>query len=827
MRFGKARIASHGEALIDAASWLLFWSKSAFRGDIAYAKSIATCAVLLGTSLRADSSQIINEPRLLADSDPVGVLLQNAIIWATPNDGQSGIGTAFRKRFKLDSKPESASLNIFADSRYLLWVNGVYIGRGPARFQDDGPEFDTIDLQPQLRVGVNAVAILVVGNLSSGKVMMHAPGVTARLNVNGNEMWRTDNSWRWNQKTRFRKVEATWSNLSDTVIDARVEDGDWTQTDYDDGKWANASFVDGNAWGRLSGCRIPLLRESTVPFIIGDGIRLPVRLLEGQKLSFSTGNLVQVYPKFTIDATDGAEMEIAPFGVHYFARKGLQSHFTIDTRGMTNGEIVIRRGSVIISDFQLIERLYPFDRVGSFRSNDEFLNRLWSMCVRSCQVLSEDAYVDCADRERVEWIDNDPPGFEVTQVALAGPSKFGNPSYGDPRLLAELIRRTALTRQPGGWVKAHTCSDRFDIHAQMEDRSCEWVAGIRRLVEATNDCRLVREIWPSVESQMDYFLARRTSRGLVRGREWTVWGNPLGYITGETTTLNDFVQRALVDASVLAKLIGEDAANKRYASASCDLSKAINSILWNEERGEYFSGYFDAADSVAVNKSILGPTTVPLPVNENRTPSTLYSNLFTLDRGVVPVERRDRVNARLFGQLEGFKSDNIMIYYYLCRHLYRVDNDACDKEVLSLFRKKWADMVGSPWQCSWESFDGTERAHIYGSFPAYFLSAYVLGVRRELPISEKTIIIEPHLGDLQEAGGTVVTEFGPVEVQWKWEAKRCNYKIVTPLGVKAVLKIPYSVKDRPTICDGKAINNTSGALRTEIVISEGAHAGSF
>jgi len=28
---------------------------------------------------------------------------------------------------------------------------------------------------------------------------------------------------------------------------------------------------------------------------------------------------------------------------------------------------------------------------------------------------------------------------------------------------------------------------------------------------------------------MDYFLARRTERGLVRARDWVVWGNPVGY----------------------------------------------------------------------------------------------------------------------------------------------------------------------------------------------------------------------------------------------------------------------------------------------------------
>ncbi len=41
--------------------------------------------------------------------------------------------------------------------------------------------------------------------------------------------------------------------------------------------------------------------------------------------------------------------------------------------------------------------------------------------------MSEDSYVDCADRERTEWMDNDPPGFDITRTALAGPGAGGRP----------------------------------------------------------------------------------------------------------------------------------------------------------------------------------------------------------------------------------------------------------------------------------------------------------------------------------------------------------------------------------------------------------------
>ena len=81
---------------------------------------------------------------------------------------------------------------IFADARYILWVNGQYVERGPARFQPNGPEYDAIDLAPQLQAGSNVVALLVVGNLSGGKVMRHRPGLAAMLESDGREISRTD-----------------------------------------------------------------------------------------------------------------------------------------------------------------------------------------------------------------------------------------------------------------------------------------------------------------------------------------------------------------------------------------------------------------------------------------------------------------------------------------------------------------------------------------------------------------------------------------------------------------------------------------------------------
>ena len=65
-----------------------------------------------------------------------------------PAVAQAPSFTAFRKQFTLTKQPRTAALHLFADVRYLLWVNGQYVTRGPARFNPKGPEYDTIPVTP-------------------------------------------------------------------------------------------------------------------------------------------------------------------------------------------------------------------------------------------------------------------------------------------------------------------------------------------------------------------------------------------------------------------------------------------------------------------------------------------------------------------------------------------------------------------------------------------------------------------------------------------------------------------------------------------------------
>jgi alpha-L-rhamnosidase len=84
----------------------------------------------------------------------------------------SGEGRAqvvlFRRDIVVQGDLQKATLNLFADSRYLLSVNGNTIGAGPARAYPEHPEYDSIDLRPFLHAGKNVIGVKVLnfGTLS-------------------------------------------------------------------------------------------------------------------------------------------------------------------------------------------------------------------------------------------------------------------------------------------------------------------------------------------------------------------------------------------------------------------------------------------------------------------------------------------------------------------------------------------------------------------------------------------------------------------------------------------------------------------------------------
>lgn len=145
----------------------------------------------------------------------------------------------FRRTFDHAGGP--ASLRITADSRYVLWVNGEYVGFGPVRAWPSHWRYDTYDIAPLLRAGSNTIAVLVQHFGEGTFQYLHAPeGLLVDLEIAGANLL-SDASWKASPEPACRSnvPRISIQEAFEEQYDARLADG-WQAADYDDAAWPAA-----------------------------------------------------------------------------------------------------------------------------------------------------------------------------------------------------------------------------------------------------------------------------------------------------------------------------------------------------------------------------------------------------------------------------------------------------------------------------------------------------------------------------------------------------------------------------------------------------------
>lgn len=171
--------------------------------------------------------------------------------------------------FSLAAPPSAAHLHITGDSRYKLWVNGAFVGRGPARSWPHAQQVDRLDITRHLRAGANAIAIQLYQPGYSHFSYLHrgAAGLLAWLEADGATLLVTDARWRVRRNPTFsaavERVSIYGSGVE--VRDLRLAD-DWTAPGFDASAWAAARVVapaESPLWAGLRLRSAPHLQEAT------------------------------------------------------------------------------------------------------------------------------------------------------------------------------------------------------------------------------------------------------------------------------------------------------------------------------------------------------------------------------------------------------------------------------------------------------------------------------------------------------------------------------------------------------------------------------------
>jgi len=187
----------------------------------------------------------------------------------------------FRKTFDLPSAPQQATAHVSADGRYHLYVNGVFVGRGPSRCDPAFQSFDTRDITAHLHAGRNVVAILLhsYGRDMSWYQLPSPLQLTAcgcanvffqadielpdgsKKAIDSDDSWRYAKADAWKQDTRAGSVGFM------EVFDAGKAVDGWMLPDFDDGGWERARDL--NPFGPF-----PYMTPRAIPYL-AEGERLP------------------------------------------------------------------------------------------------------------------------------------------------------------------------------------------------------------------------------------------------------------------------------------------------------------------------------------------------------------------------------------------------------------------------------------------------------------------------------------------------------------------------------------------------------------------------
>ncbi len=211
---------------------------------------------------------------------------QNYPIWAHASTPAPHEVVLFRHTFTLNERLDDAELLIFADTRYEVWVDGSWVGRGPARFSRAMKEYDVYMLGP-LQPGVHLIAALVqwAPNLRRSEsvtpfLLGHIQGVTSHgfhVVARTGPRWKASSSDAWRQDA---VPVHSWKILGPTeLLDLRRLPRDWMLPTFSDDEWPVAAvkdFPDDVVYRPYQPRSIPLL--ANVPFtptVIDSGLLSP------------------------------------------------------------------------------------------------------------------------------------------------------------------------------------------------------------------------------------------------------------------------------------------------------------------------------------------------------------------------------------------------------------------------------------------------------------------------------------------------------------------------------------------------------------------------
>jgi len=200
-----------------------------------YLKGISFLLFLLFASYSSFSQQI--NPDFLTKN-------WNARWITAPESNPTDYGVyVFRKKFDIAAQPSNYIIHVSADNKYRLYVNGQFIGVGPARNDVEHWFFDTYDIAKHLKPGSNTIAAKV-WNEGAGKAEAQISLRTGFILDGEGEASAiaTNDTWKAAQDGSYSplrvRVYGYYAAGPGENVEMEKYLKDWQSPDFDDSNWS-------------------------------------------------------------------------------------------------------------------------------------------------------------------------------------------------------------------------------------------------------------------------------------------------------------------------------------------------------------------------------------------------------------------------------------------------------------------------------------------------------------------------------------------------------------------------------------------------------------
>ncbi len=726
----------------------------------------------------------------------------NDAVWIKNYDSaEKDYHVAFRGTVVLDRETD-VELNLLASSWFVLWVNGEYTAEGPSRYHVDYPEYQTHKIK--LPKGKNTIAVQV-----------HQEGVETRmLKVISPFLWceatADGKSIPMNQKvTRLTGYLSQFRRISNQFgwvewLDTRQAPQNWQQPDFDDREWETPeSFAPkiGNV-KPLSTANVQ--HFSVKPNIIEKGklteqfgyehdnisarfflrdLRAKDNPPQGTWIRYDLGRVRLMRPKFTLDLPAGAVVEFAyseslnnnrvtPWITlslsdsynmdHFVARGGVQEFFPLTPKGgrFVEMHVIAPPEQIKIIDETFIERCYYGDAVGSFRTNDELLNRIWQVGIDTYKACAEDALTDNPTRERGQWLGD---------VAVVG-VEIGSSAFSDVSLIGRGLMQSAQCASPGGMV-AGLCPGN---EAELSSFALQWIGGCMNYWRITGDKTMLEKLFEGARKNLDYMLSCSTADGLTDKAGWAFidWG----YVRNKgpvDIALNLHYLAALRDMVKWCETIGKTAEAAQYRQREREIARIVNAWF----AGCRINGQYDFK-TIGYQRTVLG----------------LMNGVFdpAAEKEAVEYAKKHILNCfpnndkapRLSDP--GAADPQLITPYFSHFALAMLIEKGEIDFVLDQYRKCWGWALEGG-RTTWvEVFDTRwTHCHQWSGCPTWQLSRYVLGLKNRFDIGRNVFDLRLETGNLNEAEGKIpITGTDKaIGIKWKKEGGTITYRLQTDIPI--------------------------------------------